>query len=303
MILSIFKLWMKERKFIEGRLIHPLNKVNHIVVGSSKVMQINSEMIGEPILNLAVSGASIEDDIAISLEAVAKVDAKNVYLAADPWLLNIHDGQDRYKSVVSLYDYWIEKISKKMPSQKYLSSAQLAAIDDSSVNLLSLLRNKLHPTESSIPKDGEVEAVAKKAYDGFHIYNESRVDNTRNISDGFPSQLNYSMKVFEYDSKSEENLLLLISYLKSLDVKVTLILSPYHPDLYQLMKTDKPIFIEIENKFRGISQQHNVGIIGSYDPALVGCTSDEFYDGMHPKEACMNKLFNGLSIVHGELST
>ena len=84
---------MDDRKFIEGRLSFPLKSVNHIVVGSSRVMQINSEIIGEPILNLAVSGASIEDDIAISLEAVAKLNAKNVYgkskiineLTADIW--------------------------------------------------------------------------------------------------------------------------------------------------------------------------------------------------------------------------
>ena len=85
-------------------------------------MQINSEMIGEPILNLSVSGASIEDDIAISLEAVTKVGAKNVFLAADPWLLNIHDKQIRYKSIISLYEYWIERIKNKMSPQNYYFS-------------------------------------------------------------------------------------------------------------------------------------------------------------------------------------
>ena len=281
---------MDERKFIEGRLIYPLNQVNHIVVGSSRVMQISSKMIGEPILNLAVSGASIEDDIAISLEAVTKVGAKNVFLAADPWLLNIHDGQIRYKSIISLYEYWIERIKNKMSPQNYLLSK--TNIDSSSINALLLLRNKIYKFESSIPKNGKVEVYAKKAYDGFHIYDEQFINNKKRIIDTFPVNLDYSMNFFEYDLKSEENLILLINYLKNINVKVTLVLTPYHPDLYKMMISDKPIFIDVENKFRKISQKHNIEIIGSYDGSVIGCKRDEFYDGMHPKEVCMSKLFN-----------
>ena len=47
-----------ERKFMKGRLSHPLKPVNTVVVGSSR-MQINSRIMGENIQNLAVSGASI----------------------------------------------------------------------------------------------------------------------------------------------------------------------------------------------------------------------------------------------------
>ena len=283
---------LDERKFIEGRLIYPLKRVNHIVVGSSRVMQINSEIVGEPIFNFAVNGASIEDNIAISLEAVTKVGAKNIFLAADPWLLNIHNGQIRYKSIISLYEHWIERIENKMPPQKHLLTNDI--IESPSINLLLSLRKKLHIAEKSIPQNGKAGVYDKKAYDGFHIYNESYINDKKKTihEDTFPNILDYSMHSFEYDLKSEESLILLVNYLKSLNVKVTLVLSPYHPDLYQKMILDKPIFIDIENKFRKISQHHNIEIIGSYNGSVVGCTGDEFYDGMHPKEVCMSKLFN-----------
>ena len=91
---------------------------------------------------------------------------------------------------------------------------------------------------------------------------------------------------------NEEIVPFIINYLKNINVKVTLVLTPYHPDLYQMMISDKPIFIDVENKFRKISQQHNIEIIGSYNGSVVGCKRDEFYDGQHPKEVCMSKLFN-----------
>jgi peptidoglycan/LPS O-acetylase OafA/YrhL len=196
---------MDDREFIEGRLIYPLKQVNHIVVGSSRVMQINSEMIGEPIFNFAVSGASIEDDIAISLEAVAKVGAKNVFLGIDPWLLNKYDGHTRYKSISGLYEYWIERIKNKMPLQNYLSQNNIHSPIN---NFILTLRNKLYKSKDLIPKDRNIEAYSKKAYDGEHIYNEQDIINSKKrIID--PKTLDYAMYNFEYDQSSEDNLILL----------------------------------------------------------------------------------------------
>ena len=62
----------------------PLKNAKIVVVGSSRLMQINSDIIGEPLINLTVSGATIEDDIAFALEASAKLNANHVYIAADP---------------------------------------------------------------------------------------------------------------------------------------------------------------------------------------------------------------------------
>ncbi len=96
---------LDERKFMEGRLLYPLNAVDTIVVGSSRVMQINSRMMGENIQSFTVSGASIEDNIAFALEALPKLNYRNIYISADPWLINLHDGQNRYQSVQELFDY------------------------------------------------------------------------------------------------------------------------------------------------------------------------------------------------------
>ena len=34
---------------------------------------------------------------------------------------------------------------------------------------------------------------------------------------------------------------------------------------------------------------YGIDLIRSYDPTKVGCSSDDFYDGMHPKDKCVWK--------------
>ncbi len=99
------------------------------------------------------------------------------------------------------------------------------------------------------------------------------------------------MKEYELDSELQANLTNLVQYLKSLDVKVTLILSPYHPGLFKMMETDKPIFLEIENNYKAFAAKNDIEIIGSYNGKDLGCKNDEFYDGQHPKSSCMHKVF------------
>ena len=62
---------MDERKFNFARLGGQLKPFKTLVVGSSRLMEIDSSMLNMPVLNLSVSGASIEDHIAFSSEAIA----------------------------------------------------------------------------------------------------------------------------------------------------------------------------------------------------------------------------------------
>ena len=66
----------------------------------------------------------------------------------------------------------------------------------------------------------------------------------------------------------------LIKYLNLNDVNVTLLLPLFHPDLYELMKRTKPVFVTVENIFREIAFKHNIQILGSYDPSKIGSNAD-----------------------------
>lgn len=85
-----------------------------------------------------------------------------------------------------------------------------------------------------------------------------------------------------------------VSELKAQNRKVVLVLSPYHPSLYDLMRLHDRKFLDIESIFKEIAVIYGVQLIGSYDPIKVGCSSEDFYDGMHPKDKCMKKVFSEL---------
>jgi len=282
---------MDDRKFIEGRLMFDLGNFDHVLVGSSRIMQINSQMMGAPILNLGVSGASIEDDIAFLLEAVAKLSPKSVFISADPWLLNKFDGQDRYKSTDELYAYWLEKLENgdQYMQPFYSGDSLYAKSKRTTLNWHDVILN-IRPDRNIVPIDGSMEAYSKKAYDGHHIYSQEYRKKRLLRTEEILSYVDYSMKPFFYESISEERLKALIKYLKIHGVHFTFILSPYHPKVYSFMKSERPIFLELEKRFRQIASDSNVSIIGSYDPHMVGCFANEFYDGMHPDEDCMFKI-------------
>ena len=287
---------LDERKFIEGRLYYPLSAVKTIVVGSSRVMQINSSIIGENIQNFAVSGASVEDQITFGLEALAKLNYERIYISADPWLLNINDEQNRFKSVIHMYEYWLELMHSDLSPIAFLGNHQDYLEKSSNVDYFRSLRRYVKlDNQNEFPLHGKIEAMSKKSYDGSHIYNKAYANSSNDIIESeFYTPLNYLMNNFVYDTNAISNLKTFVSYLKSNNIAVTLVLSPYHPKSYKLMETKKPLFIEIESWYRSFAEENNINIIGSYDGDSVGCTENEFYDSMHPKKVCMNKLFSNI---------
>lgn len=287
---------LDERKFLEGRLLYPLEPVNTIVVGSSRVMQINSSIVDRKIQSFTVSGASIEDDIAFGLEALAKLNYKEIYISADPWLLNKNDEQDRYQSVDALVNYWQNRMEMNLPPLAFLNSKLYDSENQFTRSKLVSLRNFLMIDKNRmIPTDDEPEAYAKKSYDGSLIYSNSYISQANDVESGFAGLLNYAMTDFAYDSISIKKLENFVSYLQKNGVSVNLVLSPYHPQLYKMMSTQKPIFLEIEKWYRKFADSKGIEIIGSYSANTVGCEKREFYDGMHPTAQCMQKIFSHLN--------
>ena len=75
---------------------------------------------------------------------------------------------------------------------------------------------------------------------------------------------------------------------------VVLLLSPYHPIVYNYITKNKEYRMvkKVEGYLNEFANKSNVEIFGSYNPKKLDLNSDSFYDGMHPKEEVMEKLFN-----------
>jgi hypothetical protein len=110
---AVYSTKMDERKFIKNRIIHENLKPKVLVIGSSRIMQISNDNFNNQILNLGVSGASVEDHIAITLMALEKFNVDTILLGADPWLFNDFANQLRWKSISEEYKNSLKSIQLK----------------------------------------------------------------------------------------------------------------------------------------------------------------------------------------------
>lgn len=289
---AVYSSNMDERKFIKFRIQFENLSVDSVVLGSSRVMQIGEHNYIDKIINLSVSGASIEDDIAIADMAIKKFQPSTIFIGADPWLFNSKSGQGRWKSLNNEY---ISALS----SLKLSTTSIVNLTEDNKQSRFFIVASKIYDAVN-LQKFNAIndipESRDKIRRDGSRVYNLAYANkNQKEISAEFNDLLNYAMTNYDYSKESQEIFGRFIdAYSKNHNV--VLVLSPYHPDLYERMKIERPIYLEIESNFRDFSKLHGVKIIGSYNPFRVECTSKDFYDGMHPNDLCMEKVLNELEV-------
>ena len=275
-----------ERKFMQYRLAFETMKVEVLVMGSSRLMQLGANSFGKSTLNLSVSGASIEDYVALLPESINKFKPSEVYIGADPWLFNKNSEESRWVSVKEMYFYW-EKVlnKKKQDSSLFLNNFNLQTHQ----NYFTLLYNKLNQN-NSLNTNNQVEDISKKSKDGLCIYDRNYSNQSQDqIKRNFPNILSYSMNNYQFDKNAKDSFIRLIKFLKEKNIKIFLVLTPYHPDFFNYLKKNKSIIPQFENDFIEIGNSLNIKILGSYDVSKISTkfSSIDFYDGMHPKDTVM----------------
>jgi hypothetical protein len=85
-----------------------------------------------------------------------------------------------------------------------------------------------------------------------------------------------------------------VETLKFDGVEVVFYLAPFHPFTYNyLINSEKyRIIANVESYLRELGKSKGIRVLGSYNPAACGCAESEFYDGSHPKETCIEKIFH-----------
>ncbi len=100
----------------------------------------------------------------------------------------------------------------------------------------------------------------------------------------------HSMERYRHSEALERMYETLVAHLVRRGIDVALVLSPYHPQAYREIIELDLAHPKVERDFREFAERLGVGLVGSYDPVEAGCAADEFYDGMHPKPACLKKI-------------
>ena len=83
----------------------------------------------------------------------------------------------------------------------------------------------------------------------------------------------------------------ILIYIINSNVMPIIILTPYHENLLKYKDSDiVRSMIKNEEVLKNLAKKQRVPLMGSYDPLILGCNSDEFYDFQHAKRECLNKI-------------
>ena len=289
---SVYSTSMDERNFVKYRIIYDDYSPQTLVIGSSTILQISNEISEDKVLNLGVSGASVEDHIAITEMALEKYDPEVILLGSDPWLFNYFNYQNRWRSLKTEYEQSLLNIKNK--NKKFLridTSLQkdLSAKDTVLENLYGLMNiNK----QTEIPNKLNGYSRGVKLRDGSIVHTEKEIE--KNFTNS--RAVNYSMNKYLF---ANEKLELYDSFLEHLlkvhKKKVVLILPPFRPKNYEITIKERKIFLEVEELFIKLAKKHSIKIIGSYNPKKNGCKNEEFFDDIHPEKSCLAKVLSELN--------
>jgi len=296
---------------LQRKLVTRLRKAPEVVVlGSSRSMQINAALFpGRTFLNNAVSGASLEDDLAVfDLYRERNLHPKLVILGLDPWVLNRDNKQGRWRELSdqcsametalgfpSPAPTTLQKVKDRLrPLARYKEFVSPAYFSQSVFDLI-----EKGPGNSYWATDRCDTEEPVKFADGSYLYSakmrKRSVAEINREADAFAqARPMYSLDNFSsLDAGNQKHLEAFVRYLQQQGIAVAFFLPPYHPTVYAAIKANGAYarVLEAETWYRTLAAQYQIPVLGSFDPAPTGLGNGDFYDGMHPSSAGVKKIF------------
>ena len=282
--------------------------VDTAILGSSRMMQIGSSFFNNntTVLNNGLSGATIEDDIAIIWKHYERGNLPhNIIIGLDPWILNKNNEQSRWNSIKPEYMRGLELLDidpdgedDSPASPVFLFYHKYASLLSRDIVIASLKKLILKYNNPVYPTTRTNSDVAIRLGDGSYSYPE----DIRNVSvrevekkarEYAFSQPIYSLGYYnDIDPDKKNKLVKLIRFLSTNNVNVTIILPPYHPIVYQEISSNPSYaqVMESEKIFQELGRSQGISVLGSYDPSKIKITSGDFFDGMHLNQKGLIKL-------------
>lgn len=282
-----------ERLFQKELIINKTKAPEILVLGSSRTMLINSKYFpNQTIFNNSVSGASIEDIIALfQIYIECNILPRRLIIGIDPWLLNQNNGQLRWKSLEDFYnkykkrDVTLAKNSLYQYSELYSLSYFQASI--------KALPKLFSETPRPIATKERYNLTNTILTDGSLVYssrirNQTQEQINLKIKNYIVGDV-YSLENFDdisFEIWSEfQNFIL---YLISLNITVEFFLAPYPPMVYDYITKNYQNVINTEDLIIDFSNINGIKLNGSFNPYKFRLDETYFFDGMHCNRKCID---------------
>jgi len=276
-----------KKKYLE--LYHDKD-IDYLILGSSRFMTVSSEAVkGKTVLNLAISGARLEDLIAIYQASLDnKIHAKNVIVGVDPLFFNPNYGGRWWKTIA---EYYYEFTNTSYDGGYNKLCNRIFSIDYFRLAILAIEERKKEKNKIIFTRDYKNEGFTRR-FDGSVYYPRSFCERKVEIVDDFAKTKNDEEYNFEPLSSLTTNLFeSLIDCIQSHNSTIIFVCCPYHPMFYHRIEKYKCI---LDSYFytKELATRKNIMIIGNYNPEVAGFRNKDFYDEVHPKKESLDEIIN-----------
>ncbi len=277
-----------------------------IGLGASRIMEVSREHLKEEnFINNGVSGATLEDELAIYYLYEKKgCEIKKVILAVEPYYLNDNHQQIRWKALENEYGTFLNELNNKnVPAtsggknfywQKAKELVSFSYFKASLMYLKNETNKNYKPTKNKINVGQTIMKDGSIYYDS--LYRSASVEevDSKAIKATTDNPI-YSLGDFTQLSPHYQSVFsIFVEHLQKKNIEVEFLMSPYHPIMYEYLKKNKyyQIVFDAEKYYRDFAKEHNIRVVGSYDPSTYNFDHSWFFDGFHCNDKAMEIILN-----------
>ena len=312
---------MDERQIVRlyTQNLDPDNVPIAMGVGSSRVLQVTREVADtDSFFNLGVTGADVRDVMTSYYLCVKEGKIPQVLIwSVDPWVLYGSEAALDSRADSELYNEFLQQVlgidtGYEEPDQVELWKA-LADPAYFQGNMEYYFRNRQGTlTDDSgqlipfteVQGDPYQQSATIKRSDGSVLYDVAFRSHTSDqiLSDAIAQSETFNslhMEGFTELGETECRAFdAFIRYAETQGTRVILLLTPFHPFLYDTLLSraeNYSGFFQVENWIRQYAEDTGTPLYGSYDPLILdGIKESDFYDGVHCTSEALEKFFPGI---------
>jgi hypothetical protein len=286
-----------QKHIIDGRTAAP----DVVVFGSSRSMEIRVDCFpGRTFFNSGVGSSRIPDYVAL-YEAYRNRGLRPslLVIGADPWILNARMGDQRWRSLQKDYDHIAERVGLTRDPARFRKRdvrklVQLISPRYFQESLHSLARKDERPSPTTETQGSSWFLLA----DGSLVYPKSirdrGVEEVRAVAKRMlHGREGLALSGFrQLDPSSMADFENFLGSVLADGAKVLLFIPPWHPVVYQAIAQSEEFQMvpASEAYFRALASKLGIPVVGSNDPAALGCGETDFRDGMHLCDRALKAL-------------
>ena len=278
------------------------------VLGSSHGLQIASSHVAPYSLhNFCISGGSLADHLITTEILLARDKTPSVWaIIVDPWYFDVHTDFLMWKARP-------EELRKMETRLSEMEASELPRIFRDRVSQVS--ERRIETGYSITPLQSAADNLARKHLgsvvvvetdeilgtvlrsDGSIHSPTKRIIDPQEVRDLAARQFTHNRDRHRYGTYPliDDGLWAIferwIRFLEGKGSRVVLILTPYHPHIFDRIVADTNNQLRaIEQRVRTMAGARNLLVVGSYDPIIAGVTGHHFTDGDHLNAAGLATL-------------